>query len=414
MTKKEKRVDNPLFENTIQKAVLTDVQESCAEKTPQVVEHPAPISTKKEVPKPAQEPKSRQKSVEDLRKMKDDIKNRLAAIEKESEGVENIRKRFLFVNRFEGSSDVENIQSDSDLVAEWGVSNEPRVEGPKKNEGERSDIFHVIRDLENELETKGALNNSLQSELADARREIKKIRSDNEEMGKKARSLEDSARLSEELLEKLAIAEEEKNKAVKRKADIESELEFIISEKRSLEGEMHDLKMKVKELEKQNGNLSNDVNLLREKNNLLEEIHNDLSYAVARKDKDLERVSALESELEALTTTRDALELDLRTARNLIAHFKSEKESVETRLSYLEENKTQIESKLSAAVEENRKSNERVQELARELGATRALKNNLEAECGILQKTLEEIHGALVCTKHRVVRRQSDSVKSNE
>jgi predicted nucleic acid-binding Zn-ribbon protein len=407
MTKKEKRVDNPLFENTIQKAVMTEVQESAAEKQKCAVETPAPKPPRREP-----EPKAEQKSIEDLRKMKDEIKNRLASIEKESDNIENLSRRFVGGNA-RPDEVVENIKAESDLVAEWGVANEPRVENPKKGEGGRSDIFQVIRDLENEIESKSALNNSLQMELSDSRRELKKLRGTGDEQAKKIRSLEDASRLSEELLEKLAISEEEKNKAVKRKQDIESELEFIISEKRTLEGEMHDLKMKVKELEKQNGNLTGDVNVLREKNNLLEEIHNDLSYTVAQKDKKLERVDSLEAELEALTTTRDALELDLRTARNMIAHFKSEKEAVETRLAYLEENKTQIESKLAAAVEENRKSNERVQELARELGATRALKNNLEAECGILKKTLEEIHGALVCTRHRTAHK-SGVEKSNE
>lgn len=413
MVKKEKRIDNPLFENTEEKeSSVAEAPVSRLKKTEK--KETGKSKTKEKRPKAkagssarkSEKKKEDSKSLEDLMKIKEELKDRLSRIEKESEQISKLQNKFLFVNRFDDSTEIEEIDSDSDLVAEWGTADENKKESREdekaSNEEEgKGEIFQVINELEQDLYSRGVLNNSLELDLTETRKELNELRQENEELKKNVSSLEESTKLSEDLLEKLALAEEEKNRAQKRRQDIEAELEFIISEKRNLETSLYDARMKLKEIEKNNEDLQAEIKLLKEKNSLLEEIQNDLSYTIARKDKDLEKMAMLESELEAQTTARDALELDHRTAKKIIARIKEEKETVETRLSYLEEEKNVLESKLAASTEENRKSNERVQQLARELGSTRATKNNLESECNILKKTLENIHGALVKTKRK-------------
>jgi hypothetical protein len=179
MVKKDKRIDNPLFENTTGSrgvAIKTkrsrqrekkgdddalsrskDVKEPVVE-SPQTEKPVAPAIEKKDGV--SSEKPDAGKSVDELMKIKDNLKGRLAKMEKESEDLAEVHKRFVFVNRFEESAEVEELESDGDVVAEWGKidsaedGEEPALDG-------KGDIFHVIRELEQELDTTSVLNKSL-------------------------------------------------------------------------------------------------------------------------------------------------------------------------------------------------------------------------------------------------------------
>ncbi|MHC4663462.1 MAG: hypothetical protein ACYS8W_17520 [Planctomycetota bacterium] len=382
----KKKIDNPLFAPTAQSSKPVKGRPRDAKGRFQMI------------------PKEPEQSVETLTEVRDKliVENRISGII-ETPDVENPT---IMVSSIDGDTEVGAVSKDGFLPdIEQILSGVETTDDVKDVAEKGGKVLSVLEDLESELGDSFNENVTLREEVGATRKEISKLRAARESMREQLDEARGEVMQVRELKERFGKLETDVRVSEDKFLGAQKEIEFLQSEKKNLEFELHGAKSQVRELDRGNAEAVDEIRGLKEKVVLLEEIQASMDIAVQQKSRELERIPSLEAEIDALTTARDAIELDLKTSKKVLMKIREDMEVLETQYITVVEDRDSLAKKLASCESENIESAGRVQALAKELGHVRSEKKNQESELIVLKKYVGEIHNRLVATRSRSTKR---------
>lgn len=280
--------------------------------------------------------------------------------------------------------DLKNATAQLDLLKEARTNLTDEVQALKKSlesvqhefkyaEEEKVDALERIHTHEEKIISLEEHKRSLEADLKSAKDALLVSKELQEELRGKIRLLEDKLEWNEK------FHQEDLNKI----KETESQLDKAKQSQESLERDVKDLTKRLDTSEIKNGDLTHQVKVLEEKIVSFEIVKRDLSRTKKEHGDALQKITALENQLQSTTALKDALEMDLKSLlkdleseRNFGDEYKKRIDDLERDLINFETVKTQLadETKLK------NDAHKRVYELEHALDAERALKESLQAE----------------------------------
>lgn len=271
---------------------------------------------------------------------------------------------------------------------EAGVDDHPYVSAMSAS------IISVVADLGRQLDTTYELRDALEAELATTRQELSDVSSARAELAARVALLEEQAPLAEQLCEKVAFVEEERDKTARLLEDAKAQLAQTVRERDSLAEQMGGTKENTEKLQQEKANLEEDMSVLEEKLAEMDRVRQELEKTGDARRELESSVDDLTKRLEASSTSGSALESELATSREGVAHLREEltlaNESLDELRAQCEEHKTESRD----AREANRRFEQTFDNLTAQYKAAR---NGLEAA----KKALSDIHAAAATIHER-------------
>ena len=272
-------------------------------------------------------------------------------------------------------------------------------------EEEKGDVFKIIVDLEAQLESTFAMKEALENDLEASRKEVGDLRWSNKDLEARVTVLDEEVAAATDLQSELSFAEEEKARALEKSQDLEEGLNTATEERDSLNKAIAETRSNLQEAEKARGDLEAQVYRLNEKVRGLEEIQADLVQIRSERDRSVDRVRELDTEVESVKTANRALDLALKHSEQAAKDLLEDKKQLDRSVTDLLDEKRATRARMERLEEENEASIARISVLDSEVGDLTSRGHSLEAEMDAARRTLGEIHTALADTKAKARKR---------
>jgi chromosome segregation ATPase len=212
----------------------------------------------------------------------------------------------------------------------------PTAEGEAADYGELSEesssVITIIKDLHRQIDAARELNEALEADLATLKEKLAAEQTARAEVEARIKLLEAKAALGEQLREDLSFVEEERNEIARRLEEATSQVARMTAERDRLAAQKITDEARLKELQGEKIALEVKVLNLEETVADLDRLRQEVSATREEAQRLKETVQGLKGKLEATELAKDALDLDLTTARELVRKHSGQIEELNANL----------------------------------------------------------------------------------
>ncbi len=288
-------------------------------------------------------------------------------------------------------------QEDGEMVEDVGISEET------------GSIIAMVKDLHGEIDAAYELKEALETDLAAAKDRLAQEQSVRAEMEARLRLMEAKAALGDQLREDISIVEEERNETARRLEEATSKLEQAAKERDELAQQNAAEEARIKTI--QNDKLALEARVLNLEDAVadVDRLRRELADVGENAQLLEESARNVKGKLEATETSKNALELDLATTREIVRSQNEQVEELKEELAVRHTELVDLRAKLDRQEIEFVNLQETSKRTEREVKTLTARVESVKKELDLSKKALRDIRTAAVRTTGRVRERYSGS-----
>ncbi|MFC1587059.1 hypothetical protein ACFL54_02010 [Planctomycetota bacterium] len=259
---------------------------------------------------------------------------------------------------------------------------------------ESARIINIVSDMETQLETAFELKNALETDLANAQKELADESACRTELDAQCQLLAAKVSLAEHLREDIAFVEEERDRSNHNLTQITAQLESITGERDSYLELLTSAESNFKEL--QNDKLQLQAILLSYEDKFVDMDRQCKEFDLMKEAQQQleEDAQDLANRLWATETSKNALTLELDTTRAVIRSLRDETEDRREALDMSRREMAELHAKLGALEGANRNLQETIQHVERDNKILTARTDTSQKELEAAKQALGNIHFA--------------------
>jgi chromosome segregation ATPase len=188
--------------------------------------------------------------------------------------------------------------------------------------------------------------------------------------------------------------------------DLEGQVDTAYQLKEILEAELDATKKKLSEESTARAQFEAQVESLGAQAALVDQLHEDISFAEEERDKSANLLVEIQQQLEAVTKERDSLAEEVDSAKSLNKKFEGEKVALEAQVMNLKDkiaDMDNLRSELDETIKTRKNLDKQIRALSNRLKGAENSKKAFEKDLTAAQKQLESLQGKLMVADSRVV-----------
>ncbi len=274
---------------------------------------------------------------------------------------------------------------------------------------ESGSIIAMVKDLHGEIDAAYELKEALEADLAVAKDKLAAEQAGRAELEARVKLLEAKAALGEQLREDISFVEEERNETARRLEETASRLDKITEQRDGLAEQTADDERRINEIQSAKLTLEAKVLNLEESVAEMNRLRGELAEAGENAQLLEENVRNVKGKLEATETSKNALELDLATTREIVRSQTEQIEEMKEELAARHTELVDMRAKLDRQEIDRVNLQETSRRAEREIKTLSARVDSIKKELDLSKKALRDIRTAAVRTTGRVKERYSAS-----
>ncbi len=272
---------------------------------------------------------------------------------------------------------------------------------------ESSSIIAMVKDLHGEIDVAYELKEALEADLAALKKKLSEEETVRAELEARVNLLEAKAALGDQLREDISFVEEERNETARRFEEATAKLAQLSREHSSLAEQKAVDETRLMELQRDKIGLEAKVLNLEDTVAEMDQLRRELAEERESSQLQEENKQNIKGKLEATEISKNALELDVATTREIVRSQNEQIEELRDDLANAHAGLADLRAKLDVQEVENVNLRESYKRVEREIKTLSARNESMKNELDLSKKALRDIRTAAVRTSGRVRERYS-------